>query len=164
MGPARSISNLSINNSFEYSENLAFAGEREHATKASATRILCSANACKLLQYLVGFFLVGRVHSRIARRVDARRAAKSLDLEPGIIGNDKTGHALGNCHGFKNRVLLKSCSTLRNVRNFRMRSQISHVELRPENPLDFFSLMRIARCNQKVNHHVNEIWKQGIQE
>jgi len=24
--------------------------------------------------------------------------------------------------------------------------------------------MRIARCNQKVNHHVNEIWKQGIQE
>ena len=37
-----------------------------------------------------------------------------------------------------------------------MISQIVHLELRPENRPDFCGLVRIARCEQKLDHNSNE--------
>jgi len=63
---------------------------------------------------------------------------------------------LGNCHSFENRVIFKSSSRLRNVGNLRMLSQMIHLELVSENRPDFCGLMRIARCEQKLDHNSNE--------
>jgi hypothetical protein len=41
-----------------------------------------------------------------------------------------------------------------------MLSQISDLELRAENPLHFCGLMRIARCEEKLNHDSNGSGKQ----
>jgi len=84
--------------------------------------------------------------------VNPRCATKSIDLQPGIVCDDKAGYALRNCHSFENRVSFKSLSSLRNVRNLRMVSQIVHMELRPEDLPDLCRLIRIARCEQKLDH------------
>src|SRR6266404_399226 len=96
--------------------------------------------------------------------MDSRGAVQSIHLQARIVGNYQTWQFSRYSENFENRVLLKSASSLRNVGNLRMRSQIIYFELRPENSLYFFRLMRIARCQQKLDHDSNEIWKPGIQD
>src|SRR6266404_9713839 len=96
--------------------------------------------------------------------MDSRRAVQSIDLQPRIVCNYQTRQFSRYGESFENRVLLKSSSSLRNVGNLRIPSQIIYFELRPENSLYFFRLMRIARCQQKLDHDSNEIWKPGIQD
>src|SRR5438309_2647880 len=75
---ARPIRDLSLNGPFKDSENLAFARQRQHATKSSTTRVVLSASSSKLLQQSVDLFSVRRVRAGITRRVYSGRAAQSV--------------------------------------------------------------------------------------
>ncbi|MNT62782.1 hypothetical protein D3C72_2005390 [compost metagenome] len=59
------------------------------------------------LQQLFQILLVGGVYARIARRVNARRAAQRIDRQPGIIRDSRKASDLCRMTRFQNRIFDK---------------------------------------------------------
>ena len=108
----------------------------------------------KISEQLRDVFLVARVTSRIARRINSGRTAQDIDFQSGIIRDDKSWEMHRCVHRFQDRIFRKGLAGFLNGRQFQFIRQIADHKLRPENSGKFAGLMRIAGSEEKLAHEI----------